>query len=95
MGTDIVTREAFYLAAAPLLVALLQGIKAMLPEALHKYIPAIAVLFGLLAAFGAVSAFPLPPQPWPVTVVIGLGIGFGAVGLFAGVRSLAGPAKTG
>lgn len=90
---EIVTREAFYLVAAPLLVALLQGIKQMVPEPSHKYIPAIAVVLGLCLAFGAVTAFPRPIQPWPVTVLIGLSIGLSAVGLFAGFRSLAGPPK--
>jgi hypothetical protein len=90
---EIVTRAAFYATAALLIVAVIQGLKAMVPGRLHKYAPALAVGLGLLTAFGALAAFPEPPQPWPVTVLVGLAIGLGAVGAFSGVRSLAGPPK--
>ena len=86
MDTELLTRPAVYLFAAPLIVALVQLAKGMgCPD---RFAPLVAVALGLLTAFGAVAAIPFPPQHYFITVLIGLGMGLGAAGLYSGTRSV-------
>lgn len=84
------SRAALYATVSALIVPLTEAIKRLLPSSWDpdRYAPLVALLFGLLAAFGVVSAVPVPPQPVFVTVVIGLGMGLGAAGLYSGTRSV-------
>lgn len=86
MDTELLTRPAIYLFAAPLIVALVELAKRLgCPD---RYAPLVAVVLGLLTAFGAAAAIPFPPQHWFVTVLIGLGLGLGAAGLYSGTRAV-------
>ena len=86
METELLTRPAIYLFAAPLIVALVELAKRLgCPD---RFAPLVAVVLGLLTAFGAVAAIPFPPQHYFITVLIGLGMGLGAAGLYSGGRTL-------
>jgi hypothetical protein len=86
VDTELLTRPAVYLFAAPLIVALVQLAKGLgCPD---RYAPLLAVALGLLTAFGAVAAIPFPPQHVFITVLIGLGIGLGSAGLYSGGRAV-------
>lgn len=86
METELLTRPAIYLFAAPLIVALVQLAKGLgCPD---RFAPLVALALGLGVAFGAVSAVPLPPQPVFVTVLLGLGMGLTASGLYSGTRTV-------
>jgi hypothetical protein len=86
METELLTRPAIYLFAAPLIVAVVQLAKGLgCPD---RYAPLVAVVLGQLTAFGAVAAVPFPPQHYFITVLIGLGIGLGAAGLYSGGRTV-------
>ena len=85
METELLTRPAIYLFAAPLIVAVVQLAKGLgCPD---RYAPLVAVVLGLLTAFGAVAAIPFPPQHPFISVLIGLGIGLGAAGLYSGAKA--------
>lgn len=88
MEVEVVTRAAIYAFAAPILVALIQVIKGMVPEAFHKYSAILAVVLGQFVAWGAIAAVPEPPQPWILTVLNGLAVGLGAAGLYSGAQAL-------
>jgi hypothetical protein len=86
METELLTRPAIYLFAAPLIVALVEVAKRVgCPD---RYAPLVALALGLLTAFGAAAAVPLPPQHWVVTALIGVGMGLTAAGLYSGGRTL-------
>jgi hypothetical protein len=86
MEPDLVTRAAVYAFAVPLIVALVELAKRLgCPD---RYAPLVALVLGLLTAFGAVAAIPFPPQHWFLTLLIGLGLGLGAAGLYSGGRSV-------
>jgi hypothetical protein len=86
MDAEVVTRTALYTLSAPAIVALVQLVKGLgCPD---RFAPLVALALGLLAAFGAVAAVPLPPQHPFVTVLIGLGMGLTAAGLYSGTRTV-------
>jgi hypothetical protein len=86
MEPDLVTRGAVYAFAVPLIVALVELAKRLgCPD---RYAPLVALVLGLLTAWGAVAAIPFPPQHAFITVLVGLGLGLGAAGLYSGGRSV-------
>jgi hypothetical protein len=76
---EIATRTALYSAAVLFTPGIVAWAKSVgLPPA---WAPLVAAILGELAAFGAVAAFPEPPQHWVITIVTGLGLGMAASGL--------------
>lgn len=92
MDTELATRPAVYLFAAPLIVGLVELAKQAvgLPP---RFAPLLAVVLGLAAAFGAVVAIPSPPESPVLTTMIGLAMGLGAAGLYSSTRALMRPSE--
>lgn len=88
METELITRSAVYAFAVPLIVALVEVVKRLIPgPEPERYAPLAAIVLGQCVAFIAVAAVPEPPQFWGITVLIGLGLGLGASGLYSGGRA--------
>lgn len=89
METELLTRSAVYAVAVPCIVGLVQVAKLLgLPV---RYAPLLALVLGILVAYGTVAALPEPPQHWFISLLIGTGLGLGASGLYSGVRAAGAP----
>jgi hypothetical protein len=88
---EVVTREALYVVVLPLLVWVVEGLKAesgfRLP---HRWAFPAAVALGVGTAFLAYAALPSPPQNWAQTVFQGIALGAAAAGIYSGGRSVLG-----
>ncbi len=75
------------LAGAPLVIALIEGVKRSVPEIPDRLLPALALLFGVAINLYLAT---LLDQEFAVAAFVGLVTGLSAMGLFSGVKKTAG-----
>jgi hypothetical protein len=89
--SEVVTREALYLMCLPLLVAIIEGLKAETGFNMpHRFAFPVALLLGVGVAFLAYAALPYPAQNWAQTTFQGIALGASASGVYSGGRSVLG-----